>query len=92
MAATGNGHYLQHTAADDNTEGRYKVSHIIWHGFTDATHTIQIKDAAGDIVIPAIACGAAAAVIGIITIPVGKWINGPETDVLDSGTAVYVLS
>lgn len=93
MAVTGkNGYYEQHTAAADGAASTHTVllSHIIWHGFTDAAHTLQVKDGAGNIVLPEVACGAAATVIGVIIIPFCKTLVGLETDVLGSGTVVYV--
>lgn len=92
MAVTGdNGFYIQHTGAADSSDGRFKVGSIVWFGFTDAAHTLQVKDGAGKIVVPAIACGAAATVLGPIIIPLDRVLNGIETDVLDSGTVVYLL-
>jgi hypothetical protein len=94
MAVTGNnGFYIQHTAADDGDGTSYpvKVKCAVWHGFTDGAHTLQIKDGAGNIVVPAVACGAAATVIPPIVIPIGRMLTGIETDVLGSGTVVYLL-
>lgn len=87
------GHYIEHTAAADGAgvTTPYYVKSIIWHGFTNAAHTLQVKDGNGTIIIPEIACGAAATVIGIITLPVERMFNGIETDVLGSGTVVYLL-
>jgi hypothetical protein len=97
MAVTGkNGFYEQHTAAADGAGSEHLVSirKIIWHGFTNAAHTLQIKNGAGDIAIPEIACGAAATVIGVLQFdfPNPLQLVGVETDVLGSGTVVYIYS
>ena len=94
MAVTGkNGYYEQHAAAADGAGSTHLVSikNIIWHGFTDAAHTLQVKDGAGNIVLPAIACGAAATVIGVLQFPQDPplRLTGVETDVLGSGTVLY---
>lgn len=89
MAATVvNGRYIQHTAAADTTTGRQIVKLIIWHGVTDASHTLQVKDGDGTIVLPAIAAGAT----GMHQFDVDPLpLDGIETDVIGSGTVVYLL-
>lgn len=86
------GRYIQHTAAGDGAGvlTRTKVLTIIWTGFTDAAHTLQVKDGNGTVLIPAFACGATAATIGPIILPVGKIFQGIETDVMGSGTVLYI--
>jgi len=86
------GRYIQHTAAGDGAgvKNRTKVLFLIWAGFTDGAHTLQVKDGNGTIVIPAFACGNTAANIGPIIMPLGKVLQGVETDVLGSGTVQYI--
>ena len=94
MAVSGNnGYYIQHTAAGDGAASTYPVhvESITWFGFTNASHTLQVKTGGGDIVVPAFACGAAATVIGPIHIRINRRMTGIETDVLGSGTVIYHL-
>ena len=91
MAVTTTGYYTLHTAAGDTTTGRLKVKDAYWQGFTDAGHTLQIKDSAGTIVFPELACGALPAVLGYIRIPINRILDGIETDVIGSGTVFYTL-
>jgi hypothetical protein len=94
MAVTGNnGFYIQHTAAGDGESTTYpvKVKTIIWFGFTNAAHTLQVKDGAGNIVVPAFTCDVVATTLGMIQIPLDRMLTGLETDVLGSGTVIYLL-
>jgi hypothetical protein len=84
------GRYIQHTAAADVSTGRLAIRKIIWHGVTDASHTLQIKDGTGDIIIPTLAAGATGKhVFDFDANPI--YLDGVETDVMDSGTALYLL-
>ncbi len=86
------GRYTQHTAADDVTTGRMHIKSVIWHGFTTKTHTLQIKDGDGTIIMPAVACGATTDIDALFKIiPLDIWVDGVETDVLGSGIALYML-
>jgi len=87
------GVYIQDTAAGDGATSTIntRVKSVIWTGFTDAAHTLQIKNGAGTIIVPAFACGAAASAIGPITFYLNKVLRGVETDVLGSGTVTYIL-
>jgi hypothetical protein len=94
MAVTGNnGYYIQHTAADDGTGTTYpvKIKCIIWYGVTDATHTLQVKDGNGTIVIPEMTFGSAPALTTTLVIPLNRSLTGVETDILGSGKVTYIL-
>lgn len=94
MARTGNnGYYLHDTAAGDGAGGtqHYHVVKVLWDGFTDGSHTLQVKNGNGSIVLPALVCGAAASSIGPIELEVDWDLVGVETDVLGSGSVTYIL-
>lgn len=94
MAVTGkNGFYEKHTAAADidGATRRLAIRKIIWSGYTNASHTLQVKNGVDDIVIPEFAAGAAGGPPIILDFENDPLIiNGVETDVLGSGTVVYL--
>lgn len=91
MAVTATGYSIIHTAAADASTGRYFVKELIWHGYSNAAHTISVKDGAGTVVLPAIIAGETDAVLGPLFFKIDRVLDGIETDVLGSGTAVYIL-
>jgi hypothetical protein len=89
------GFNILHTAAGDGAAGtaRYSIRKIIWSGYSTAAHTIVVKDGAGNIVIPAIACGGTSGPPIIFNFEDKPLIlTGVETDVLGSGTVTYLLA
>ena len=96
MAITGkNGYYEQHTAAADGAASTHvvKIQKIIWYGFTDSAHTLQVKTGNGIIILPAIACGTGT-ILNILQFdfPCPICSVGIETDVLGSGTVIYIYA
>ncbi len=88
------GMYIQDTDAQGaGSTTDLKLRSILWTGFTDAAHTLQVKNGAGTIVVPAFACGAATSVIGPIQINFvpPKILKGIETDVIGSGVVTYLI-
>jgi hypothetical protein len=91
-----NGYSVQHDGAGDNTVGKMFLKTIIWHGFTTATHTLQVTDGNGVVILPAMVCtgtsgNAAAGGVGPIKIPVNRSVNGIITATLGSGKVNYML-
>jgi hypothetical protein len=95
MAETITGYSILHTAAADGaaSTARYLIRKIIWSGYTTAAHTIVVKNGAGTIVVPAIACGGTSGPPIILDFE-NKPLHmvGVETDVLGSGTVTYLLA
>ena len=81
---------LHFAAAADVQAGRMVISSFVWSGSTNATHTMTMKNSAGDIV-----CGPmVAGIIGQpiqVNFPEGKFVNGLEVDVLGSGVVDVYL-
>jgi len=95
MAVVNNGgRSLYFAAAGDVQAGRLIVNSIIWSGATTETHTLTLKDSAGNIIWGPIIAGAAGATGSPIAINFAKpqMFNGIEADVMGSGTLNIILA
>lgn len=90
MAVTNRKNGVKHTAAGDETTGRYLISQIIWNGSSTAGSDLTIRNADSDLLLQVKSDGSQ---FQPIAYPFGRCyvVNGFETDVLDEGTVEYIF-
>jgi len=90
MAVTRRPSVIQHTAEGNTSTGRLTVMQLIWNGSSTAGDDLEIKNAAGTVLLKVKSDGSS---FQSIAWPFGKFpVDGIETDTLDAGTVEYILA